>query len=85
MRKALLVFLILTVGVLALAAGGCGGDDEGGPATGGETGTGEAAGGAAELEPIRLSFSTWNGYAGLVIGVESGMSADDPAVAEKIE
>lgn len=68
MRKTLLVVLAILLGALALAAAGCGGDEEREPSgqTGGETG-------GAELAPIRVSFSTWNGYAGLVIGVESGM------------
>jgi NitT/TauT family transport system substrate-binding protein len=67
MRKSMLGLLILVVGMLVFAAAGCGGGDEGEGQPAGQTGT------AAELAPIRLAFSTWNGYAGLVIGVEGGI------------
>jgi NitT/TauT family transport system substrate-binding protein len=75
MRKTLLIVLALLVGPLALAAAGCGGDGgEGQPAAQTETAAEETR---AELAPIRLAFSTWNGYAGLVIGVESGMFEEE--------
>lgn len=66
----LLAFLMLAIGVLALAAG-CGGDEGAGDsATRDQTG-------AKELVPIRMAFSTWNGNAALVIGVESGIFEDE--------
>ena len=69
MRKSLCGLAVLLIAALALV--GCGGDEgeEGQPA--GQTGT--QAEETAELAPIRIAFSTWNGYAGLVIGVEGGM------------
>jgi NitT/TauT family transport system substrate-binding protein len=72
MRRWILAAVVLAVA--ALVAGGCGGDDEGGQPAGQADTAGEAS---AELAPIRLAFSTWNGYAGLVIGVESGMFEDE--------
>ena len=70
MRKAILGLLIVVVVTLALAAAGCGGGDEAEEQPADQTGT--AAEEGEELAPIRLAFSTWNGYAGLVIGVEGG-------------
>jgi NitT/TauT family transport system substrate-binding protein len=61
MRKKAVAALILLIAIVALVAAGCGGGGNGG---------GEASG---KYAPIRLAFSTWNGYAGLVVGVESGM------------
>ncbi|HEX2111142.1 MAG TPA: ABC transporter substrate-binding protein [Gaiellaceae bacterium] len=77
MRRSILAALVLAVAALALAVtAGCGGDEdeEGQPAGQAETAAEEQE---AELAPIRLAFSTWNGYAGLVIGVESGMFEDE--------
>jgi NitT/TauT family transport system substrate-binding protein len=65
MAKRLGMAFALLVGVLAFALAGCGG--------GGST-TGEASSGGSKT--IRLAFSTWNGYAGLVIGVKSGIFKD---------
>ena len=53
--------------VVAFVATGCGGGDE---SNGGGGST--AAAGGAEAAPIKLAFSTWNGYIGLVIGVKEG-------------
>jgi NitT/TauT family transport system substrate-binding protein len=66
MAKRLATAFALLVAVLALAAAGCGDDDDGGGGGGG----GESGGGS---DSIRLAFSTWNGYAGLVAGVEGGI------------
>jgi NitT/TauT family transport system substrate-binding protein len=57
---------LLTALLAALVVAGCGGDDT--PATGG--GGGAASSKAA---PIRIAFSTWNGYIGIVIGVKEGL------------
>lgn len=62
MAKRLAVAFALLAGVLSLAAAGCGGGGGGGSTSGG--------GGS---KSVRLAFSTWNGYAGLVIGVNSGI------------
>lgn len=75
MRRWILGALVLAVAALALVIAGCGGDGEGEGQPAGQTET--AAEEGAELAPIRLAFSTWNGYAGLVIGVESGMFEDE--------
>ncbi|MBD0291604.1 MAG: ABC transporter substrate-binding protein [Thermoleophilia bacterium] len=66
--------LLTLVAALSLAAAGCGGGDDGDEGAAGETAAETGGGGeAAELAPIRLAFSTWNGYIGLVIGVEKGI------------
>jgi NitT/TauT family transport system substrate-binding protein len=64
-RTALLV-LLASLAVALVAAGCGGGDDE---SSGGSTATSGSSGKAA---PIKLAFSTWNGYIGLVIGVKEG-------------
>ncbi|MBD0317289.1 MAG: ABC transporter substrate-binding protein [Thermoleophilia bacterium] len=66
--------LLALAAALTFAVGACGGDDDEGGAGAGDTAT-ETGGGdtGAELAPIRLAFSTWNGYIGLVIGVEKGI------------
>jgi NitT/TauT family transport system substrate-binding protein len=76
MRRSILAALVLAVVALALGAAACGGDEEeeGQPAGQADTAAEEEG---AELAPIRLAFSTWNGYAGLVIGVESGMFEEE--------
>jgi len=55
--------------VAALLVVGCGGDgnDEQSSSGGGSNGA------SASNEPIRIAFSTWNGYIGIVIGVEKGL------------
>jgi NitT/TauT family transport system substrate-binding protein len=75
----MLVLLALLAATLAFAAAGCGGDDDegGGDAADETTAETGGAGEAAELAPIRLAFSTWNGYIGLVIGVERGIFEDE--------
>ncbi len=80
MRRPMLVLLALAAAALSLALAGCGGDDDdgGGGAAADETATETgAAEETAELAPIRMAFSTWNGYAGLVVGVESGMFEEE--------
>ena len=59
-------FALLAV-LLALVAAGCRdtGDD-----TASES---KSSGASSEAEPIRIAFSTWNGYIGIVIGVEEGL------------
>jgi NitT/TauT family transport system substrate-binding protein len=52
---------------VAFVATACGGGDE----SNGGGGTTAASGGGGAA-PINLAFSTWNGYIGLVIGVEEG-------------
>jgi NitT/TauT family transport system substrate-binding protein len=75
MRKTLVMAFVLLVGALALAVAGCGGEEgeEQQQPAAGETGAGEAE----ELAPIRLAFSTWNGYTGLVVGVEGDIFEDE--------
>jgi NitT/TauT family transport system substrate-binding protein len=70
MAKRLATAFALLATVLALAVAGCGDDDDGG---GGGGGGGSDGGTTA----IRLAFSTWNGYAGLVAGVEGGIFKDE--------
>jgi NitT/TauT family transport system substrate-binding protein len=60
MAKRLAMVFALLAALLALVAAGCGGDDD----------DSESAAGSSS---IRLAFSTWNGYAGLVAGVEGGI------------
>ena len=66
-NHATLVVLLATL-VAALVAAGCGG---GGGSSSGSQST-AASGSAAKAAPIKLAFSTWNGYIGLVIGVKEG-------------
>jgi NitT/TauT family transport system substrate-binding protein len=61
-----LLVLLASLAVALVAAGCGGGDDE---SSGGSTATSGSSGKAA---PIKLAFSTWNGYIGLVIGVKEG-------------
>lgn len=68
MRCRVALPVLLASLVVAFAAIGCGGEEE---SDGGGDGTTAAAGGG-EAAPIKLAFSTWNGYIGLVIGVEEG-------------
>jgi NitT/TauT family transport system substrate-binding protein len=60
-----LVVLLASL-VVALVAAGCGGG--GGASTGGES----TAASGTKAAPIKLAFSTWNGYIGLVVGVKEG-------------
>jgi NitT/TauT family transport system substrate-binding protein len=59
-------FALLVALLAALVIAGCGGDDE--QATGGGGG-----GSTSKATPIRIAFSTWNGYIGIVIGVKEGL------------
>jgi NitT/TauT family transport system substrate-binding protein len=78
MRRSMLVLLTLGALALALALAACGGDDDEGGGAAGDTATETAAAEETEdLAPIRMAFSTWNGYIGLVVGVESGMFEED--------
>ncbi|MFL5870176.1 MAG: ABC transporter substrate-binding protein [Solirubrobacterales bacterium] len=62
MTKRLVTAFALLVALLAMTAAGCGGSDDESSSSGSSS--------------IKLAFSTWNGYAGLVIGVESGVFED---------
>jgi NitT/TauT family transport system substrate-binding protein len=68
-RRHVALPVLLASLVLAFVLVGCGGGDE--SSEGGDTGA-AAGGGGGEAAPINLAFSTWNGYIGLVIGVEEG-------------
>jgi NitT/TauT family transport system substrate-binding protein len=58
----------LLIAVLAaLVVAGCGGDDDTSPTGGG------SGGASSKAAPIRIAFSTWNGYIGIVIGVKEGL------------
>ena len=57
------------LGLLAvLVVTGCRDTDNGG-----DSGGGGGSGGNAKAQPIRIAFSTWNGYIGIVIGVKEGL------------
>jgi NitT/TauT family transport system substrate-binding protein len=60
------VLAVLAALLATLVVAGCGGEDT--QTSGGEGG--ESSSGAA---PIRIAFSTWNGYIGIVIGVKEGL------------
>jgi NitT/TauT family transport system substrate-binding protein len=60
-------FTALLAVLAALVVAGCGGDDEAATSGGG----GGSAG--TKTTPIRIAFSTWNGYIGIVIGVKEGL------------
>ncbi|HLM31216.1 MAG TPA: ABC transporter substrate-binding protein [Solirubrobacterales bacterium] len=64
MAKRLATALTLLAALMALGVAGCGGDDDSESASG-------------DSSTISLAFSTWNGYAGLVIGVESGIFEEE--------
>jgi NitT/TauT family transport system substrate-binding protein len=59
---------LLAALLAVLVVAGCRGDDDKQAAGGG--GSSGASGKAA---PIRIAFSTWNGYIGIVIGVKEGL------------
>jgi NitT/TauT family transport system substrate-binding protein len=67
-RRRVALTVLLASLALAFVLVGCGGGEE--SSEGGDTGA--AAGGGEAAAPINLAFSTWNGYIGLVIGVEEG-------------
>ena len=68
-RRAAALAALALIGLLAaLVVAGCRDtDDDGGDSSGG----GGSA--TAKAEPIRIAFSTWNGYIGIVIGVKEGL------------
>ena len=55
---------VLAVLLAAIVVAGCGGGNSSGGGGGG------ASAGGSKATPIRIGFSTWNGYIGLVIGVK---------------
>ena len=57
----------LLAALLAALVVGCGG---GGDTT---SGGGGSSGASTSAKPIRIAFSTWNGYMGIVIGVKEGL------------
>lgn len=68
MRRSCAALLVLLASLaVALMAAGCGGGND--ESSGGST---AASGSSTKAAPIKLAFSTWNGYIGLVIGVEEG-------------
>src|SRR5215210_1086982 len=72
MRRCRLALPVLLASLaVAFVATACGGGDESNGG-GGEGTTAAAGGGGEAAAPINLAFSTWNGYIGLVIGVEEG-------------
>jgi NitT/TauT family transport system substrate-binding protein len=63
-----LVRRAVVAALLAALVAGCGG--------GGDTsssGGGGSSGATTSAKPIRIAFSTWNGYIGIVIGVKEGL------------
>jgi NitT/TauT family transport system substrate-binding protein len=73
MRRSGTALLVLLASLaVALVTAGCGGD--GGAEPSGDTTAASASG--AKAAPIKLAFSTWNGYIGLVIGVKEGFFED---------
>jgi len=66
-RRAAAIAALL--GLLAvLVVTGCRDTDNGG-----DSGGGGADAGNTKAQPIRIAFSTWNGYIGIVIGVKEGL------------
>jgi NitT/TauT family transport system substrate-binding protein len=65
---------VLVALVAALVVAGCGGGSSNGSGSSGSSGSGSSSGGTAakQATPIRMAFSTWNGYIGIVIGVKEG-------------
>src|SRR3954452_10561855 len=61
------VAAVLAVVVAAILAG-CGGSSSGGDQSIGASGSSKT-----NAAPIRIAFSTWNGYIGIVIGVKEGL------------
>ena len=61
-------FAVLAAVLAAVVVAGCGGGDE--PST---SGGGSGGGASSGATPIRIAFSTWNGYIGIVIGVKEGL------------
>jgi len=61
----------LTAVVLAVVVAVCGGSNTSDSSSSGASGSSSSS--ASKAAPIRLAFSTWNGYMGLVIGVKEGL------------
>lgn len=61
---------VLVALVAALVVAGCGGGSSNSSSSSGGGGSGGTA--AKQATPIRMAFSTWNGYIGIVIGVKEG-------------
>ena len=59
---------LLAALLLVLVVAGCRGDDDKQAAGGGGS-----SGASTKAAPIRIAFSTWNGYIGIVIGVKEGL------------
>jgi NitT/TauT family transport system substrate-binding protein len=58
---------LLTALLAVLVVAGCGGGDDKAASGGGSSGA------STKAAPIRIAFSTWNGYIGIVIGVKEGL------------
>jgi NitT/TauT family transport system substrate-binding protein len=58
----------LTALVLAAVVAGCGGGSSSSESSSGSSGSSKST-----AAPIRIAFSTWNGYIGIVIGVKEGL------------
>jgi NitT/TauT family transport system substrate-binding protein len=67
-RRRTAVAGLLAALLATLVVAGCGGGDS--SSSGGGGGGSAASSGAT---PIRMAFSTWNGYIGIVIGVKEGL------------
>lgn len=67
MRRRAPASALLAALLAALVVAGCGGGDDTAGNGGGSSGTSSGA------TPIRMAFSTWNGYIGIVIGVKEGL------------
>jgi NitT/TauT family transport system substrate-binding protein len=65
-RRAVTIAVLLGL-LAALVFAGCRDTSNGGDDNGGGGGT------SAKAAPIRIAFSTWNGYIGIVIGVKEGL------------
>jgi NitT/TauT family transport system substrate-binding protein len=61
---------VLVALVAALVVAGCGGGNSSSSSSGSSGGS--SGGGTSKAAPIRMAFSTWNGYIGIVIGVKEG-------------
>jgi NitT/TauT family transport system substrate-binding protein len=61
---------LLAALLAALVVAGCGGGDDNSSSSGGSS---ASSGSTSQATPIRMAFSTWNGYIGLVIGVKEGL------------
>jgi NitT/TauT family transport system substrate-binding protein len=63
-------FAALLALLAALVVAGCRDTDEG---SSGSSSSSSSGGGSGGAQPIRIAFSTWNGYIGIVIGVKEGL------------